>query len=283
MTATIDQRFDAHGPVGGVQYEHTIFTELTDPEAVTRVQLLHAEGYLSMGFVTPAALTLEGLSDAIIATGTHGRLVEELDHARGPQVQYHTSSEVGNPDNAATLREYNLSPGQTHEAIPAWQLSGHALTPANRMLVKNVSPTRLKEICALARGEHATPRATLAVIRGAIHNAIGNKDIWFSTLVTNSYESLVRRFGEANLEAVGHAVTIDDERVNPDLTLTPIFLRPDDFLDNLVTAYNWSDLRSAERRRFGESLLFFSDGLEPDKMSARVHATLPAVRHALVA
>lgn len=265
-------------PPAGRLYIDRVFTEASDPLRAYEAQMTHAEGYLMMGFVTEDAITTEGMTDVMRAQGRLGRLKPELDHARGPQMDYYTSTAVGDPEDNATLRKYRLKEGQTHEDLPAWQLSGKSLSKDASEEIQQVTvPESLLEISALARSPKAHPLTAHAVIRHAIRDSIGKGEFWFSTLVASTHDALVPRYGAANLRVLGKDVTIDDPRVSPDLTLRPIVLEPDEFHNRLVQAYDTAETPQS-RKRFGETLLFFSDGLEPDKLSADVHAALRDIR-----
>jgi hypothetical protein len=265
-------------PVGGREYIDRVFTEATEPLRALEAQMTHAEGYLMMGFVTADAITTDGMTDVMRVQGRLGRLKPELDHARGPQMDYYTSTAVGNPEDNATLRKYRLKEGQTHEDLPAWQLSGSALNEGASEEIKRVTvPEQLLEISALARSPKAHPLTAHAVIRHAIRDSLGNGEYWFSTLVSSTHDALVPRYGAANLRVLGKDVTIDDPRVSPDLTLRPIVLEPDEFHNRLAEAYSTAET-PVVRNRLGETLLFFSDGLEPDKLSTDVHAALRDIR-----
>lgn len=242
------------------QYNHVSFYEDEAPDFAVEAQRIHAEGYHAMGFVH---------KDAIQADGT---LTPEIDKARGPHVKYYLDykPESGRDDRAA-VRKVNLLEGQTYRDLPAYALCKDHFTPLGETLLDVVDDqeNRIKEIGALARTTEAQPRAVYELFRKIIHEAKDTNEVWFMTIVANTHNILVHSYGAKNFISLGENIPIgsQDDRVEDQVELKPVLVRPDKFIDNILESAKNPELRQSERHTLLKNLVFMTDGLKPDEMS----------------
>jgi tRNA threonylcarbamoyladenosine dehydratase len=238
------------------QFLQLQYTEADCPLLAEAAWRLHAQGYQAKGFVTRAAIN------------ERGWLPEDIDKSRGPNIRY-TLAMDAEGNYPATLREFVPGPGETYKDLPAYRLCERGLSPMGLELLQQQADrgSTIKEIGAMAG---TNPRAVFEVIRNTIQNSIGKGETLFFSIVSTTYESLERNFGTGNLITIGEDMRIDDTRVNQDIRLRPAVLFPDTFNDNLLTAYERAQ-STQERAVLERSLLFYTDGLEPSRMSDRVY------------
>ncbi|MDB5186448.1 MAG: hypothetical protein JWL85_971 [Candidatus Saccharibacteria bacterium] len=249
-------------PPRGDAFRHVRVTEASNPELVMEAWRVHAEGYYSVGFVNKDAITKEGF------------MASDIDKARGPYVDYFLAVNPEDDSERATMRKINLSEGGTYKDLPAYQLCKDKLSPMGIALLESMQnqDVRLKEIGALARTPNTSPIAVHEMFRDAIQEALGKNEVWFFSIVSTTHKTLAKSFGEKNLRVIGEDVPLEDERVNEGIALKPTIVRPDDFIDNMLTAY--LEAKTApERIRLKRSLLFFTDGLDSRHMSEQVFTT----------
>jgi len=248
------------------RYEHFNVTESENIDAVHEAWRIHAQGYLDMGFVTKDAITEEGF------------LAPEVDKSRGDNTVYHLAL---NPDlekthDCATMRIDYLGKNQTYQDLPAYGLSRDKLWAGveEDLADLHAQGKQFVEIAGLAKAPGAHPIAIFEMVRDALHDSLGKDRVWMYTLVSSTYDSLVRSWGEANLQLIGDDVAIDDKRVNEGLTLKPGLIHPDQFVGNLLTSYT-SAVEAGNRmdaRILQRSFLFFSDGLSRERLGEDVFA-----------
>lgn len=243
------------------KYVHFRFNENTHPALALESWRIHAEGYHAMGFVT---------ADAILPDGT---LPEDIDKSRGENTEYLMTINPERANDCATLRKINLAEGGTFEDLPAYQFLKDGLSPEGIALLRGIDhqDNRLKEMAALARTQRAKPLAIYELMRDILHDGIEKDEIWFFSLVSSTYTILTKSFGEKNFQVIGENVGIDDARVSDSISLTPSVVRPDEFLGNILEAYDATD-EVAEKTRLLRGFLFLSEGLPASLMTEEVRA-----------
>ena len=249
------------------RYFHVTYGEEDAPDLAIEAWQIHAEGYSAMGFVHDGAVTPEGF------------LTDDIDKARGPNVEYHLAFHPENGTDKATMRKIHLAEGQTCQDLPAYQLCKDALYPLGRVLLAGFPTTRLKEIGALARTTNAHPLAVHEIFRKVIHSAIekspdgtDKNEVWFASIVSKTHDLLVGHYGAKNFTPLGEKVPIVDERVAESIELKPVLIRPDKFIANILASYNEA-VEAADPKAMHSlrrSFIFFTDGLRPDQMSTEV-------------
>lgn len=253
-------------------YRISHFNESDNPEKVHLAWRIHAEGYETMGFVKPTAVTPEGY------------LNETIDKARGPLVDYYVGISkqdvsVATPKNldAATVRKISLPDGGTVEDLPAYKLCASSLYPEERkyLLELDDAQDRLKELGALARTPSAHPISIFELLRNARDEVLGKREIWFSSIVSSTYDSLVDAFGNIAVRQVGEPVVLDDESVESSVKLVPIIVDVDAFIDNIYSAVK-QEVSSDGVRKKMRSLLFLAEGLRDDELGEDIVAVRQA-------
>ncbi len=241
-------------------FEHAKFTEHENPLAALEAQRVHAEGYVTTGFVTVEAIDSDG------------RLSHEIDKSRGEHTDYYLALHKSDERNIATLRMINTPEDGTISELPAFRLSSNNLNETGRTVIGELigEGYSFREIAALAKTEHGNPMGIHELFRVILHEAIEKKEAWIFTIVSSTYASLVESFGDSNFIIIGEDVRIDDPRVNKDITLKPGIMVPDRFIDNLYAAYAASE--GKQKRRLQRSFLFFTDGLNQRHMSQEAYA-----------
>lgn len=265
------------GPMPGVElltpvfpdrYQHAMVSERTHMGAAEAAWRIHAQGYVKHGFVNKEAVTAEGF------------LPDDIDKARGPNVDYalgvspkDVRTGIDTLHDAATMREVHIPEGGSVRDLPGYKLAENELTPLGKAYLEAMSNSRgeLKEITALAETRGAGPAAVFEVIRNRMQDAMGKDETWFFVLVSDTHRSLKANWGSRNFISVGGEVGFDDERISSEISLKPLVLRPDEFLENILADLNETDDPKA-RARLERSLVFFSDGLETNQVSPDVLA-----------
>jgi len=250
----------------GDLYAHVSGFEGRNPEIVEAALATHAKGYCQdMRFVTPAAIDL------------YGHIAPDIDHARGPNVEYFIATDPNNPDeNRATMRIIHLDEGQTVEELPAFQVTKEALSPEGEALIRSVEAIHLKEIAALAKTNHDAATGLFEIVRKAIHRSIGSGDTWFFSIVANTHDSLGKRMAARSFTVLGEDVPIIDDRVDAEqVRLRPVTLRPDDFFDHMADAIQNPTSEEDNPKAISnlvKGFMFFTNGIEADKISPEATA-----------
>lgn len=249
------------------RYTHFTVRENENPQLAEIAWRIHAEGYHAMGFVKDTALTQDGF------------LANGIDKARGESVDYKLAIHPEDSEDAATVRKFNLSDGQSYVDLPAYSLCKDALFDEGKAFLDSIpnQEESVKEIAALARTANAHPIAVHELFRDIIHEAISKNETWFFSIVSSTHESLVKTLGKDNFWIIGEDVSIPDDRVNPEIKLRPIIVRPDIFIDNLLAAYENAD-NPVDKVRLQRSFIFFTEGLAPEYMSDSVRDAAQQMR-----
>lgn len=235
-------------------------TEESDPSLVAEAFRIHGAGYLSMGFLSGEALTDEGF------------VHPDIDRSRGATTEYYLAANRSNAGDCATLRKVRLRPGASIEDFDCYELCRKSLSPEGEAFVAEMSsrPESVVEISALARTPDASPAAVWHLLRTAIHDSMAKEEHWFFCLVVSTFESLASHMGPSFMSILGDDVSIEDGRVNSDVTLRPITFDTLTFLDSMLADHERAAGRP--RSRLERSLLFFSDGLAENALSPAVAA-----------
>lgn len=238
------------------------FTEDDNYEMAQLAWRIHAEGYESMRFVKSTAVTEDGY------------LQDGIDKSRGSLVDYYVAI---NGDvqadifDAATLRKINLSNDGALEDLPAYQLCKDSLYEEGGVYLRSIinPEARLKEIGAMARTETSSPLAIFELLRNGVHECLGNKEIWFSSIVSTTYDTLTDNFGHSAIRQIGHPVTIQDARVSESITLIPAVVDIDMFFNEIHAAF-MQDTDPKMQFKKMRSLLFFTDGITDQELGSEL-------------
>lgn len=237
-------------------------TDMSDPALVEEALQIHAEGYVNMRFVKPEALTPGGV------------LPGDIDKARGDTVEYFVSSgrevDAGNrlSTQRATMRKISIPSGFGIDFLPAYKLCADSLEPKYREYLESIEDpsTSVKEIAALARTKGANPIAVFELLRDALQDAREHEEVWFFSIVSETYDSLVDNFGPHAIKRVGESIAFDDDRIGDGIKLVPALVKTDLFIDEIQrTIMQSSDKR--ERIRLTRSFMFFTEGLKSEDLS----------------
>lgn len=253
-------------------YAISRFNEADSLEMTHFAWRVHAEGYETMGFVKPTAVT----DDGYLATG--------IDKARGAYIDYYVGlpkQQRGDAEHldAATMRKINIPAEGAVADLPAYQLCKDSLYPEEHVALLELddAEARLKEIAALARTPSASPLSIFELFRHAHNEAVGEGEIWFSSIVSTTYESLVEAFGDRAVRQVGEPVPMHDERVSKTIELVPMIVDLDRFIDNMCESLA-AETDPQRIRRLMRSIYFFAEGLHDDELSDEAIAIREMVR-----
>ncbi|TAH33768.1 hypothetical protein EYC59_04565 [Candidatus Saccharibacteria bacterium] len=237
---------------------HHEFTELTSPSLTREAWKIHADNYFGAKFVTADALD------------ENGYLKPDIDTSRGPNATYRLAFNKETTAGAATMRKYNLSPGQDYTDLPTMKLCRN-LTDEGLAILKNVPnpEAQLKEIAALARTS-ADPTPLYEVIRRFIDGALGKEEVWFFCIVTDTYDKLTKRLGRKNFTVIGEDVRFEgDSRISPTTALRPTLFYPDRFHDGLLESYEDALAVGDNTKPLQDSLVFYTNGLSVEEIAKR--------------
>ena len=257
-SAEIDNR---NRPGRSDLYDYYAFNEQSSPELVETALKVHAEGYTTMGFVS---------SDAV---GPDGKLVQQIDHSRGENVDYFLLIDPGDLANKATVRKINLLPGLSLENLPGYQLTKGGLYLQTQEYFDELLTQgfQIKEISGLARTKDAPPAMVYELLRDLLHNSLTKNEAWFFSIVSSTLDSLTKYLGKSAFEILGDAVNINDHRVNEIVSLVPALLLPDKFLDNLLDDIGKESSSTRESKKLIGMFLYMSEGLERGEISDDVY------------
>jgi hypothetical protein len=239
------------------------FSEKEHPELASLSWEVHGEGYVNEHFVLPEALTEEGF------------LPPDIDKARGNTVEYYLSSGWDvDPLNKltrehATMRKISIPAGETVESLPAYQLCKDHLYPDyDEYLCSIEDPSAtVKEIAALARTENASPMAIFELLRDSWQESYTKGEVWFFSIVSTTFQSLVENFGPNAIKQVGDPVTFDDGRISNNIELIPAMVQTDLFIDEMRRTIMESDNKQ-QREQLTRSFMFFTEGLKDKDLSS---------------
>lgn len=241
-------------------YVHYAFNESSDPELVEVALKVHAEGYTTMGFVG---------SDAV---DSDGKLIQQIDHSRGENVDYYLLVDPRDSDNKSTVRKINLLPSLVLEDLPGYALTKSSQYPDTQNYLSELRDKgfNIKELSGLARTKNAPPAMVYELLRDLLHTSLTKNEAWFFSIVSSTLDSLTKYLGKSAFGVLGDAVNINDSRVNEIVALVPTILFPDQFLDNLLDDIKKETLEKKSKKLIG-MFLYMSEGLLQDEISDNVY------------
>jgi len=273
MAITFPENVHGIGEVAAVEeavrqdtYVHITATELTQPDFVAEALKIQGEGYLKHGFVGEDGIEQDG--------PLKGALIPELDKSRGPYTDYYLAinPDAARPNDVATMRKVNLAPGEKFDDLPTGALARESLTPEGELLVDSVENPDLhfKEISGLA----GNPRGVYEIIRNRIQEASGKEEMWFFSIVSTTFDTMVRRYGRSNFTVIGENIVLGDDRVNDGISMVPAIVYPDKFMENVLADYRVAQAEGDElaQRELRKSFLFLTDGMSEQSLGADVYA-----------
>ena len=238
-------------------YEH--FSEQTKPNLVLLARQLHARSYMGEGFV---------YNEAVDDDGT---MANDIDKARGDSVKYYIGYEPKDDEHVpvSTLRKISLQGGETIEDLPGYQLSKNELYEEERDWLASIAPRRIQEISSFGHIPESPSTSGLELLRTVLQDSIGSDEIWFFTMVSEKYNTLVNLFGPEAVRKIGESISIDDPRV-ADVTLIPAIVVPSIFFQQVHDAVLDESVPAKRRRRIGV-LTNFTEGLTEAQMGSDVY------------
>jgi hypothetical protein len=250
------------------RYVISQFYERDNPEGAILAQQIQGESYVAAGYVYPSAL------DEL------GRLQPELDRSRGDNVEYYLATPKQlemSPANMGSLRVITIPDGGTLEDLAAYRYSKAILSDDVEAMLQSFIAEQgtqgVKEICALAMTNEATPLVSFELLRDITQAAIRAKsdERWLITFTAHAHGVFLRRYGASVMQQVGDPVPVDvgDERTSDELRLIPTLIHPGQLLENVLHDIK-TTLHTTERMRLSNTLVFMADGLDEDSLSADV-------------
>jgi len=238
-------------------YEH--FSEQTKPELVLLARQLHARSYMGEGFVYDGAVDDDGT------------MANDIDKARGNSVKYYIGYEPQDDNHVpvSTLRKISLQGNETIEDLPGYQLSKDGLYEEEREWLASIAPRRFQEISSFGHIPESPSTSGLELLRTVLQDSVGSDEIWFFTMVSEKYNTLVNLFGPNAVRKIGEAIPLDDPRV-ADISLVPAIVDTSVFFQQVYeTAIN--ETIPAKRRRHIGVLTNFTEGLTEAQMGSDVY------------
>lgn len=238
-------------------YEH--FNERTKPGLVFLARQLHARSYMGEGFVYDEAVDDDGT------------MANDIDKARGDSVKYYIGYEPKDDEHipVSTLRKISLQGNETIEDLPGYQLSKNELYEEEREWLDSVAPRRIHEISSFGHIPESPPTSGLELLRTVLQDSVGSDEVWFFTMVSAKYNTLVKLFGPVAVRKVGESIPIDDPRV-ADVTLIPAIVDTSLFFQQVHDAVLDESVPAIRRRRIGV-LTNFTEGLTEAQMGSDVY------------
>ena len=240
-------------------YSYERFTEQSNPELVLQARILHARSYRGEDFIHDEALDNDGT------------IADDMDKARGETVEYYIGYEPNEsgPVPVSTLRKIGLGNSDTIEDLPGYQLSRSKLYDEEREWLASVAPQRIREISSFGHTPESPATAGLELLRTALQDAIGTDEVWFFTMVSEKYDTLVKLFGDSAVRKIGDAIPMNDSRV-ADISLIPAIVDTSLFFGQVHEAAS-SEKIPAKRRRQTATLINFTEGLSEAQMGSEVY------------
>lgn len=241
------------------RYEYKRFYEKTDPELVLLARKLHAISYMGEGFVYDGAV------------GQDGTMAEDIDKARGKAVEYYIGYEPRDDDRipVSTLRKISLEPHETVKDLPGYQLSKDYLYEEETEWLDSVAPRRLQEISSFGHIPESPSTAGLELLRTVLQDALGKDEMWFFTMVSEKYNTLVKLFGPEAVRKIGHPIPLNDPRV-ANISLVPAIVDTAIFFQQVYESVVDETVPAIRRRRIG-ALTNFTEGLTETQMGSDVY------------
>lgn len=263
----VDNNFDLEVNSRTDKYVHIKFIGEEFPLAQEEAWRIHAEGYRAMNFVTDEAIGEDGFLDLTI---------DKSRTIKGSE--YYVVINTDKEDDRATLRIVPPKPFCDYTGLPSYESVESKLFPFGKNMLRNFydSGYAINEISALAKTENASPLAIFELFREVIQDAQTRKEVWFFSIVNNTFQTIVKRMGESNFVVIGEDVGIDDPRVNPNIQLRPTIFVPYLFYQNLMEDID-STTDKLSKKRLIFNLMFFSEGLKDNDLSAQISSFLKKV------
>lgn len=249
--------YEFYAPPVSSRYEHSSFTLESDPQSVQVAWRAHALGYKNAGFVSDEAITPEGY------------LVEDIDSSRDMQSTYYLVSNLDDNEDVATARKVHIPNDGSYRDLPAYKLCGDHISDQNLRILEAAENdgVKIKEISALAGTKSHV--AVHEVIRRIVTEGALNNELWFCGLVSSTYDALVKKWGKNTLVTLGEPVHIDDDRVNPGVSLVPLVMKPGDLFDNILDAYEKAE-HPEDKSRLRKTFLFYTEEIPRTLETSRI-------------
>ena len=244
------------------QYTHLRFIGDESPVQQKEALRIHAEGYRTMGFVNDEAIDANGFLDLA------------LDKTRTiPGCEYYIAINPEKDDDRATLRIVRSVEDGKYTTLPAYEATKGKLFPSGKKLLENLSSNghTIKEISALAKTEKASPLSIFELLREIIQDACNSNDVWFFSIVSRTFDSLVKNMGKSSFIIIGEDVHIDDSRVNPNIMLKPAIFVPKLFYSNLMKDIETMP-NNYSKKRLNQNLNFYAQGLQNPQLITQISA-----------
>jgi hypothetical protein len=239
-------------------YKYERFAEHTNQELVLLARQLHARSYKGEDFIHDEAVDEDGT------------MADDMDKARGDSVNYYIGYDPTQEGSTpvSTLRKISLRGDQTIEYLPGYQLSKAELYDEEREWLASVAPRRIKEISSFGHTPESPATAGLELLRTVLQDSVGSNEIWFFTMVSEKYDTLVKLFGPTAVRKIGEAVPMDDHRV-ADISLVPAIVDTSLFFQQVYESAVEETI-PAKRRRQITNLTYFTEGLTESQMGSDV-------------
>ena len=240
------------------RYEYERFYEKTDPDLVLLARKLHASSYMGEGFVYDGAVSEDGT------------MADDMDKARGQAVEYYIGYEPIDDERipVSTLRKISLESYETVKDLPGYQLSKDYLYEEEGEWLDSIAPRRIQEISSFGHIPESPSTAGLELLRTVLQDSVGKDEMWFFTMVSEKYNTLVKLFGPEAVRRIGDSIPLDDPRV-ANISLVPAIVDTSIFFQQVYESAINETVPAIRRRRIGV-LTNFTEGLTEAQMGSDV-------------
>jgi len=245
----------------GDHYKYVKSTEKSSRAHALLARQVHAASYLGEGFINDDAVD------------QFGQIMPDIDKARGESVDYYLGFNA-HGDAVSTLRKVSMAEGEGIESLPGYQLCKDTLSDTGRSLLDDaIQGSRpIREISSFGHVPKESAIAGLELLRHVLQESYGTDEVWFFTMVTQKYQTLVNLFGPKVVRKIGEEVPIIDARVG-DVSLTPAYVDTTRFFDDIKDGIlEENDVR--KRKRLLGSLRNFAKGVARETLSDEVRLLL---------
>ena len=242
-------------------HRYVTVTEASNPEDALLARQVHAKSYLGEGFI---------LDDAIDETG---QVVPDIDKARGDNVAYYLGfSKEGEP--VSTLRKVTAERTGGFQNLPGYQLCEANLSESGKIALTaaELQGRPITEISSFGHVPESSAHAGLELLRHVLQESLGTDELWFFTMVTQKYQTLVKLFGPRVVQKIGDEVVFNDSRIG-DVSLTPAMVDTTSFFDDIKEGI-LHEPQHRERQRLLSSLRNFARGVDRKRLSEEVRMLL---------
>lgn len=234
------------------------FTEEQYPEGALLAQRIHAQSYIDEQYVTEEAIDADG------------RLLADIDTARGDNIIYFLGQDDKDDQKIATLRKKFIPEQGDLKDLSGYRNSETFIRPEEiDRIYQHVAKYGLRsvvEISALGKAHDAPSETSMKLIRSVVHDSVRTNpdERWIILFTEHAYRAMDRFFGSTIVRRVGEFANVNDgqEYINPKLRFVPTVIKPASVMETLLSEASDETRLPTERMTRAATLNFMSAGSE---------------------